>query len=141
MRKIAFILLVALIFLSILMGCDDSFYTITYPEPVIVHPDNETANTINGYREKFPVTSEAASEDKLSETSDTKPSSSESGLSEYSGSVDENTLYYANKTTKKFHLKTCRYAKNMDKNKLLVIGNYSEAVNMGYSPCKVCQKK
>ncbi len=126
MRKTLFTII---LMLSVCMfsGCDESFYTITYPEPVIVHPDNETAHTINGYRERFPTTSGSSSDITSSE--------------ENSSMKEEYIIYHANTSTKKFHLQSCRYAKKMDKEKLLVFDDYDEAINMGYSPCKICQKE
>lgn len=127
MKRILALVMAAVVALF-LCGCDDSFYTITYPEPVIVHPDAETAHTINGYREKVPSVNTSSEESSSSDTS------SESSDGQY-------VIYHGNKSTKKFHLQTCRYAKSMDKEKLIVFDSYSSALDMGYYPCKVCQKE
>ena len=117
--------------LSVFCGCDDSFYTITYPEPVIVHPDAETAQTINGYRAK---SSSMNSSSKESVSSSVSVSTNES--------IDDvDLIYYGNKSTKKFHLHTCRYAKNMDSAKRVIFESYQIAISKGYFPCKVCQKE
>lgn len=129
MKKI-FLLLFMLMLLSVLVGCDDSLYTVTYYEPVIVQPDTQTAHTINGYRKHFPTT---GSESDYSDATD----DSSSTIS----NKDNDVIYFGNKTTKKFHTQTCRYAKNIDKDKKIVFSSYSDAIEMEYSPCKICQKE
>lgn len=127
--KRVFGLVFAIIIAVSASGCDDSFYTIYYPEPVIVQPDAETAHTINGYRDKVPS---------VNSSSDNTSSSTDSSQEAING---EYIIYHGNKSTKKFHLQTCRYAKNMDKEKLIVFDSYESALSMGYFPCKVCQKE
>lgn len=128
MRRL-FILILTVLLMFVISACDDSFYTITYPEPVIVHPDAETAHTINGYRDKVPSVNNSSEEN------------SSFTESPQDNTTDEYIIYHGNKSTKKFHLQSCRYAKNMDKEKLIVFDSYDIAINMGYYPCKVCQKE
>ena len=124
-----YILLLLSVFVVLFtVGCDGTLYTVTYPEPVIVHPDNETAQTINGYREKYPSISSSV------DSSSEKPSNSSQN------SNNEAVLYCGNKSTKKLHLATCRYAKNLASEKKIMFEDYNDAISMGYVDCKVCLK-
>ncbi len=79
-------------------------------ENTIVMPDSTTAETVNGYKLERPITSKAVT-----------------------------VTYVVNKSTKKFHLESCRYAKNSNTNSLTKSTDRSTLINEGYSPCKICK--
>lgn len=54
-------------------------------------------------------------------------------------SVKISTHYIANTNTKKFHISTCRYIKQMKAENMLESDNRDDLISSGYKPCKVCQ--
>lgn len=116
MKIIPFILV--FIIISSLCSCDnrDTFSKENSVE-IVVYPDEETAYTINGYKD----TSNVSSEEIASEN-------------EYTGK------YFGNTSTKKYHLETCRYAKSMDEKKLKLFDDTLDAQIEGYTPCLICNK-
>ncbi|MGI5824836.1 MAG: Ada metal-binding domain-containing protein, partial [Bacillota bacterium] len=48
----------------------------------------------------------------------------------------DNARYIGNKSTKKFHLKSCRYAAQISSQNVVYFKTRAEAA--GYVPCKVC---
>lgn len=51
---------------------------------------------------------------------------------------EDNEGYVGSKTSKKYHLPTCRYAVKILPEKKLVFASREEAESRGYEPCKVC---
>ena len=80
------------------------------PEVVINMP---TDDTVNGYRTK------------------SKPSQKTVQGTE--------KVYYANKNTKKFHLKSCPSSTKIKEENLYISGDRAELVSEGYSPCANCK--
>ncbi len=78
-------------------------------ENTVVIPDDNTAKTVNGYKSETPLNPEVTT-----------------------------IFYVANKTTKKFHLESCQYAKSSNTANLTETTDRESLVNDGYSPCKVC---
>lgn len=79
-------------------------------ENTIVMPDSTTAETVNGYKYEKPITSKSIT-----------------------------VTYVVNKTTKKFHLESCRYAKGSNTSSLAKVTDRNVLINDGYSPCKICK--
>lgn len=79
---------------------------------VVVYPNQETADTINGYLQE---------EQKLSDN------------------IYSQSGYYANINSKKFHYPHCRYAQNMKSSSLRIERDYNKLINEGFEPCKVCK--
>jgi DNA/RNA endonuclease YhcR with UshA esterase domain len=92
-----------------------------YPEPVIVLPDEETAETVNGYK---------------TETSNTESSDEETSSEEKD--VPSKGKYIGNKNSKKFHTRECRYAKNMKEENMIIFESLDSARLAGYTSCSVC---
>lgn len=76
-------------------------------------PDENTKNTVNGYK--------------------TEPNTDETEQS------DTQTLYIVNTSSGKFHLETCRYAKELKDESKDESRNREKLIADGYSPCKVCK--
>ena len=47
--------------------------------------------------------------------------------------------YYANISTKKFHLETCRYSKSKKSGNIITSSSREGLIKKGYSPCKICK--
>lgn len=103
-------------------------YTTEFDKPVIVYPDEETAYTINGYKDVNKVQSNS------SENSDQQVSSSVSSTDKYNGK------YLGNKNTKTFHTTNCRYIKKTKEENVRIFENLDEATAEGYKSCSVCIK-
>lgn len=115
MRRILLVFIVIVLFL-LLTACD-TVSQKEYPEPVVVLPNDIMAETVNGYKtsnkditESDPVELEA----------------------------ENNSKFFGNKSTKKYHTSDCRYAKNMNEEKLVLFDSVGHAFESGFSPCKVC---
>ncbi len=79
-------------------------------ENTVVMPDDNTAKTVNGYKSEAPLNPEAAI-----------------------------ITYVVNKTTKKFHLESCQYAKSSSTANLSKTTDREGLINEGCSPCKKCK--
>ncbi len=122
MKKI--LILLFIVVLSMLCGClDGPIYTVSYPEPVVVLPDEETYYSINGYKD----------------TSST-PSANENGVesnTEQSKPIYDGR-YLGNINTKKLHRSDCSYIKKTKEENIEIFEDTSSAVLKGYSVCKRC---
>ena len=115
MRRILLVF-IAIVLLLLLTACD-AVSQKEYPEPVVVLPNDIMAETVNGYK--------ALNNDESSSVDSESKNESES-------------KFFGNKSTKKYHKKDCRYAKNMNEEKLVIFESQSQAFESGFSPCKVC---
>lgn len=83
--------------------------------PTVILPDETTKQTLNGYKSDITV--------EIDKTDD------KSNLS---------AKYYANKSSKKFHLSSCAYAKKIKSENLYTINDRSTLIKDGYNPCAKC---
>ena len=108
----------------LLCGCtNEALYDVSYPKPVVVLPDENTAYTINGYKDTT-----------VSTQSQNSSSSTNSSIvnSAYNGK------YIGNTNTKKLHKISCSYIKNTSEENIEIFDNVNSAINNGYSVCKRC---
>lgn len=121
MKKIiAFLLIISIA--AMLTGCfDEPLYDVTYPKPVVVEPDEDTAYNINGYK-------------------DTKVTSSttENVSSDDTSSSISNAKYVGNKNSKKLHTAECSYAKRINDENIILFENLEDAKSKGYVSCSRC---
>lgn len=109
-------LLLCFIMVLCCAGCDDKSPETPETEdntPIVIIPDYSTKSTVNGYKQ-------------FSNTTETKEDNDISGE------------YYANKSSKKFHLNSCSYAKSIKKENLYKTESRDELIGNGYEPCKKC---
>ena len=119
MRKtLLFIMILLMIFTLCGCGSEDTF-SKDRSVTIVVPPDEDTAYTINGYKDT---------------TAEPSFSVTNSEGEAYTGK------YFANTNTKKYHRDFCRYAKGMDEKKLKLFDNTLDAHIEGYSPCSICNK-
>ena len=116
MKKYFIILFVSAVSLF-LCSCELKL-TKDYPKPVIILPDDEAANTVNGYKTEKPIT----------ESYDATSSDDEMVKIKYIG----------NKNSKKYHTATCRYAKNLKEENMVIFETLEQATLSGYIPCSIC---
>lgn len=90
---------------------------------VVVYPDQETANTVNGYLK----------------VEEPEEPNTNIGQPQYDGSIFSQTGYYVNINSKKFHYPDCRYAQKMNSSSLRKESDYNKLINEGFTPCKVCK--
>lgn len=102
--------IISLVIILIVILCMCGCKNTENNENTIVMPDSTTAETVNGYKSEQPINSKSA-----------------------------NITYVVNKSTKKFHLESCRYAKNSNTSSLMKSTDRSTLINDGYSPCKICK--
>lgn len=76
--------------------------------PVVEKPNSVTKQTVDGYRKPLPQTS------------------------------SQETVYYANKKSKKFHNPDCTYALKMSDTSALLEKDREKLISDGYSPCGKC---
>ena len=107
--------LIALILIFSFCGCEkNDTKTVGNDIGLVVMPDEETAATVNGYK--------------------TENSSAAEG-----GQTDNSAYsYYANVSSKKFHLSSCSYAKQINEENLKRTNNRDELVSSGFTACKKC---
>lgn len=116
MTKICTLLLIFICAVS-LVGCDGGpLYDVQYAKPVVVEPDENTAYTINGYKD---IT-----------VSDDTASNNES----------EEVKFIGNKNSKKLHTAICSYVKNLNEENIEIFESLSDAKTRGYSECSRCFK-
>ncbi len=96
--------------------------------PTIVMPDSKTASTVNGYKQT----------DTDNTATETEPEKAPESDANTTTSPEASTGYYANKSSKKFHISTCSYAKNIKSENLYATESRDELINDGYQPCKKC---
>ena len=117
MKRIIAIMLLMILVASF-CGCTQKAQPETEDNsPIVIIPDYATKATVNGYKQ---FTS--------NETKENKP-------------AEENKIsneYYANKSTKKFHLNSCSYAENIKSENLYISKSRDELIGNGYEPCKKC---
>ena len=89
---------------------------------VVVYPDQETADTVNGYLQK-----------------QDEEQNINIGQPQFSGSIYSQSGYYANINSKKFHYPDCRYAQKMNSASLRIEKDYNKLIDEGFQPCKVCK--
>ena len=111
-KKLSFLLVMFLILA--ISGCGNKK---EYPEPVIVLPNEDTAQNVNGYK------------------IDSYNTNFLEKLEASKGKI------FANSSTKKYHRKDCIYVKNMDEQKLVIFETEGDAFEGGYSACKKCIKE
>ena len=124
MKKICYLLCILIVISFV--GCSKAPDT-TSDVPIIVLPDNETRLSLNGYRDPLKPLYDPDSADK------------EQNLNPHLNR--DNASYFANKTTKKYHIFDCIYAVNMTDEKIVFFATYSDAEKEGYIPCKKCLSK
>lgn len=117
MKKLCLIL-ATLVFIFSFGGCGKTYTQTAGNSEVelIVMPDSQTAATVNGYK--------------------TETESVTTGSDDYK--TDTSYSYYANTSTKKFHLSSCGYAQKIKEENLLTTNDRDELVNSGYEACKKC---
>ncbi len=110
-------LLLCFIMVLYCAGCDDKAPETPETEdntPIVIIPDYTTKATVNGYKQ-FSTTKTETKED-----------------NEIPGE------YYANKSSKKFHLNSCSYASNIKSENLHTSKSRDKLIADGYEPCKKC---
>lgn len=116
------LLFICVLFAVCLCGCNSSENEFTPKETgIVVYPDQETADTINGYLKEEP-------EENIT-----------IGQPQYSTNTNDEQGYYVNINSRKFHYPDCRYAKKMDSASLRIEDNYTQLIAEGFVPCKVCK--
>ena len=96
---------------------------IMYMPPSEFYPYNWISNINNVSNYKTDTTNQKST-NSYSESSKSTKSSSGS--------------YIASSNSNKFHTSTCRFAKNINDNNKISFKSRSDAINQGYTPCKVC---
>lgn len=125
MKKILMIFLI-LIFSVTFCGCfDEPLYDVNYPKPVIVEPDEDTAYTVNGYKDTTVTTSSDFSE-------------TASSVSSNNSSTQYNGRYIGNKNSKKLHTTNCSYAKKLKEENIVIFETVNDAQAQGYECCSKC---
>lgn len=66
-------------------------------------------------------------------------SSSAGSVGETVSSEQSETEYFANKNTKKFHKKTCTYAKRLNQENIYICSSREQLIAEGYTPCGKCE--
>ena len=129
MRKITVLFLI-LVLIFCVSGCTnaDSSSSDT-DKQIVVLPDEETAKTVNGYRNN-----EAATSSDINLTSSALVSSNY----ESAASQPETSYYVGNKNSKKFHTQYCKYVSSISHKNLHSFATIDDALNEGYSPCSQC---
>ncbi len=125
MKKIIFTII--LLFIISLAGCGGTAATDTSSVKIVVVPDNDTRNSLNGYRD--PSKPFYVPEDENDETNDKETNS---------GLTRENAPYFGNISSKKYHIFDCTYAINIRDNNLALFATAADAENSGYDPCQKC---
>ncbi|MBR5817436.1 MAG: hypothetical protein IKY62_02205 [Clostridia bacterium] len=123
MKKLLCLVLSFVILFS-LCGCnpskpDNTSSAQNNDQIVIKQP---TDNSVNGYR-----------------VSDSKNESNLDFTDTQSKAEDTVILYYANTSTKKFHLKSCGSASTISNQNLYICEDRQELIDGGYSPCNRCK--
>ena len=123
MKRVLCVLAVLLIVFSV-CGCENSPAAEFTPKDsgVVVYPDKETAETVNGYLEK----------EEIEETPTTREP-------QFDGILNSSSYYYVNINSKKFHYPDCRYAQKMNSSSLRLENDYNKLIDEGFVPCKVCK--
>lgn len=127
MKRTLVVLVTAFFFFS-LLGCSNvnNDTEKVYSKPVVVLPDEETAYSVNGYKNTSSVFTSSSS------------TTSDQGSTTQSEEV-YNGKYFGNKNSKKFHKEDCRYAKNMKEENLILFDERETAITTGYNECSVCK--
>lgn len=130
MKKCLPMFLVVLLLIC-LSGCQNDTASVKkeYPKPVIVMPDENTAYTVNGYKDTSATASEA---DVSSSVSSAAVSANSESTTAYSG------RYLGNINTKKIHTTQCRYIKNTKEENISIFETLNDALDAGYKQCSVC---
>jgi hypothetical protein len=123
-------IILLIVFVIIISPLKTTTYTTTFDKPVVGYPDENTAYTINGYKDV------SNSSDPSTNSSDQSTSSvnSESSYNEYKGK------YLGNKNTKKYHITTCHYIKKTREENVVIFETIDDANKEGYKSCSVCIK-
>ena len=126
-------LLLFLLLIGSFASCDVIDDTqLTYDKPVVVLPDKETAETVNGYKPK---------QEETQKTESVQDTSSEDKSSSSSAITFENAGVVGNKNSLKYHAKDCRYATKISEENIALFKSADDAISEGYKPCGVCFKK
>ena len=126
-----FLMVIFIINILLLCGCmDKGLYDVSYPKPVVVSPDEQTAYTINGYKD--------TTHSSKVQNSSNSDSVSSATLSSNNVSSIYNGKYLGNINTKKFHKTTCSYIKKTDEANIKIFEDINAALLDGYSSCKRC---
>lgn len=114
--------LILIVFILFICGCGEPKVETENPssEFSVIMPKDDT---VNGYRTNIPSIKQEGNNSSNKET--------------YTPPVTDG--YFINTSTKKFHLHTCRYAKQGSANAENVSKSRDELLNDGYSPCKICK--
>lgn len=126
MKRFILLLLALMICISF-SGCLKPKYESDGTEIVIL-PDLVTKQTVNGYKQD----SVSAAPETNSESTTNKETQTETSTETSS------CEYVANKSTKKFHLSSCQYAKKIKSENLVQSNSRTEFTNNGYEACKKC---
>ena len=115
MKRIILVLLCILLIFSF-CGCGGNTEQADTEKdtPTIILPDETTKQTLGGYKEN----------DKKEKLADTKE--------------NETKQFYANKSSKKFHLSSCGHAQNIKNLNLYITTDRTELITEGYNPCLKC---
>ncbi len=123
MKRVLCLLAVLLIVFSV-CGCKNTPAAEFTPKDsgVVLYPDEETAETVNGYLEK--------------EEPEEIPNMREP---QFNGNLNSSSCYHVNINSKKFHYPDCRYAQKMNGTSLRLESDYNKLIDEGFEPCKVCK--
>lgn len=124
LKKILCLFLCLIVLLSF-TSCNQSSDNMTASSSdtskiVIKYP---TDNSVNGYR-----VSDSQNES-VPDFTDTQSKED----------IPQQTLYYANKNSKKFHYKTCGSASTISDQNLYICEDRQELIDNGYTPCSRCK--
>lgn len=131
MKKIiVFIITLTLVFCII--GCSDEQNSSSDTSTqIVVLPNEEIANSVNGYKNDSIESSHTDNENS------SVVSSKEGNIS----SQPESSYYVGNKNSKKFHTQYCKYVSSISDKNLHSFETADQALEQGYSPCGYCMKE
>lgn len=127
-KKFVFLLIIITITLSI-CGCSQNNDVTESTSQIIVLPDANAKDTVNGYKPKTPEIKVEASENTSSNID-----------SEVSTVDDSDATIIGNSRSKKYHDLSCRYAKSLNPENKVNFRSPDDAIAAGYTPCGTCFK-
>lgn len=135
MRKLiilSFVLMVLLSFSS--CKSDSRNETANSTNSIVVLPDQETKNTVNGYK----IANDESSASSVLSSSEVNSFPQPNANTETTPGESVINSYVGSKNTKKFHASNCRYASKIKEENAIRFSTPSEATEQGYVPCSVC---
>ena len=135
MRKLiilSFVLMVLLSFSS--CKSDGRNETANSTNSIVVLPDQETKNTVNGYK----IANDESSASSVLSSSEVNSFPQPNANTETAPGESVINSYVGSKNTKKFHASNCRYASKIKEENTVRFSTPSEATEQGYVPCSVC---